>query len=85
VPYYYDGQARVDWDLHKDGHASVLALISSDQLRVVNTPADMQSSLKLNSSIDFFRVIGNYTRPLAGDLKLTISPAFGRDKVLFAG
>jgi TonB family protein len=85
VPYYYDGQARVDWDLHKDGHASVLALLSSDQLRVVNTPADQAQSLSLNSSIDFFRVIGNYTRPLTGDLKLVISPAVGRDAVVFSG
>ena len=85
VPYYYDAQARVDWDLHKDGHASIMYLLSSDQLRVVNTPADQQQSLQLNSSIDFFRIIGNYTRPLLGDLKLTISPAYGRDSVLFAG
>jgi hypothetical protein len=85
VPYYYDAQARVDWDLHQDGHASILALLSSDQLRVVNTPADQQRSLALNSSIDFFRIIGNYTRPLTGDLKLTISPAVGRDAVLFSG
>src|SRR5262249_48857862 len=85
VPYYYDGQARIDWDLHAEGHASVLALISSDHLHVVNTPADQQSSLQLDSSIEFFRVIGNYTRPLCGQLKLTISPAFGRDAVLFSG
>jgi len=42
-------------------------------------------SLQLDSSIDFFRVIGNYTRPLAGQLKLTISPAFGRDAIVFSG
>ncbi len=85
VPYYYDAQGRVDWDLHEDGHASVLALVSSDQLRVVDTPADQQQSLALTSSIDFYRVIGNYTRPLLGDLKLTMSPAFGRDSILFSG
>jgi len=85
VPYYYDAQARLDWDLHEEGRASVLALLSSDQLRVVNTPADQQQSLQLNSSIDFFRVIGNYTRPLMGDLKLTISPSVGRDAVVFSG
>jgi TonB family protein len=85
VPYYYDAQARVDWNLHENGRASVLALVSSDQLRVVSAPADQAQSLQLNSSIDFFRVIGNYTRPLAGDLKLTISPAVGRDRVVFSG
>ncbi|MCE9577865.1 MAG: TonB family protein [Deltaproteobacteria bacterium] len=85
VPVYYDGQARVDVDLGKEGKLSVLGLISSDALKVVNSNPDEQASLKLNAAIDFFRVIGKYTRPLAGDLTLTLSPAFGRDSVAFSG
>ena len=84
-PYYYDGQARIDWDLGKNGRASVLALVSSDQLRIVNSSPDEAASFKLNSSIDFFRIIGKYERPLMGDLKLTLSPAYGRDQVTFSG
>ncbi len=40
---------------------------------------------ELDSSIDFWRIIGSYTRPLGGDLKLTISPAYGVDQITAAG
>jgi TonB family protein len=85
VPVYYDAQARVDVDLGREGKASVLGLVSSDHLEVVNSSPDEKASLSLNAAIDFFRVIGKYTRPLAGDLTLTISPAIGRDKIAVSG
>ena len=39
----------------------------------------------MGAAVKFFRVIGNYTRSLGGDLKLTLSPAWGRDTVTFSG
>ena len=42
-------------------------------------------STDLDTAVKFFRVIGTYARPLGGDLKLTLSPAWGRDTLTFAG
>lgn len=85
TPVYYDYQARLDYNLHADGRASVLLLGSSDRLHVLNQDAGSTMSQDLNSAVKFFRVIGDYTRPLGGDLKLTLSPAWGRDSVTLAG
>jgi TonB family protein len=83
VPVYYDYQLRFDYDLEREGKASVFVLGSSDTLDVVQKNAGEEQSLDLNSAIHFFRVIGNYTRPLGRKLRLTLSPAFGRDTVSF--
>jgi TonB family protein len=85
TPVYYDYQARLDWNLHADGRASVFVIGSSDGLHVLNKDPDAATSTSLDSSVKFFRIIGNYTRPLAGDLKLTLSPAWGRDTISFSG
>ncbi|MDB4956138.1 MAG: TonB family protein [Myxococcales bacterium] len=85
TPVYYDYQARVDLNLHADGRASVFVIGSSDGLHVLNKDPDAATSTDLNSSVKFFRVIGDYTRPLHGDLKLTLSPAWGRDTISFSG
>ncbi len=83
TPAYWDWQARVDWDLHEEGRASLFVLSSSDRLDVVQS--DSESSLNLGSAIDFTRVIATYERPLGSDLRLTLSPAWGRDRVSFSG
>ncbi|MEO8846769.1 MAG: TonB family protein [Kofleriaceae bacterium] len=85
TPVYYDYQARADYNLHEDGHASLFVIGSSDGLHVLNQDPDASVSQDLNSSVKFLRVIGSYERPLSGDLKLTMSPAWGRDEVLFSG
>jgi TonB family protein len=85
TPIYDDYQARIDWNLHADGHLSLFVIGSDDALHVVNKDADTNVSDDLNSAISFFRVIGAYTRPLGGDLQLTLSPAWGRDTVSLAG
>lgn len=84
VPVYYDYQARLDYDLKREGKLSVFALGSSDILDVLSEDADDESSLNLNSAIRFFRVIGSYSRPLGKNLTLTMSPAAGRDSVFFS-
>lgn len=84
VPVYYDYQVRLDYDFKKEGKASIFVISSSDRLDVVSQEADAENSLSLNSAIRFFRVIGSYKRPLFGDLTLTISPAFGRDAIIFS-
>lgn len=85
TPIYYDLAARLDYDLHADGHASVFAIASGDSLRVLSKDPDAQVSTNLSSSISFFRLIGNYTRSFGGDLKLTISPSWGRDTITASG
>src|SRR3569833_1901146 len=85
TPVYYDYQARVDYNLHEEGRASVFVIGSSDSLHVLNQDPDAAVSTNLNSSVDFLRVIGSYERPMAGDLKLTLSPAWGRDMISFSG
>lgn len=85
VPVYYDYQARADLDLDREGRASVFLLGSSDVLDVLSENPDDEVTFNLNSRIDFFRVIGTYKRPLGGNLNLTLSPAWGRDLVSFAG
>jgi TonB family protein len=84
VPVYYDYQARFDYDLKKEGKASLFAIGSSDALEVLSENPDDETSLSLNSAIRFFRVIGSYSRPLGGNLTLTLSPAYGRDAVVFS-
>ncbi len=85
TPVYYDYQARLDYNLHADGHLSLMVIGSSDSLHVLDRDPAAQTSTDLNSSIDFFRIIGAYKRSLGGDLKLTISPAFGIDTVTATG
>ncbi|HEX3481859.1 MAG TPA: TonB-dependent receptor [Kofleriaceae bacterium] len=85
TPVYYDYSARVDYNLHDNGRLSLFVIGSSDTLHVLNKDPDAELSTDLNSAVKFLRVIGGYERPIAGDLKLTLSPAWGRDTVTFAG
>lgn len=85
VPIYYDYQARIDWDGKQHGKLALYVLGSSDTLDVLQADAEEESSLALNSSVGFWRVIASYKRPMPRGLTLTLSPAFGRGKVAFAG
>jgi TonB family protein len=85
TPVYYDYSARVDYNLHDNGRVSVFAIGSSDELHVLNRDPDAELSTDLNSAVKFFRVIGTYERVIAGDMKLTLSPAWGRDTLTFTG
>ncbi|HEX4422384.1 MAG TPA: TonB-dependent receptor [Kofleriaceae bacterium] len=85
TPVYYDYSARLDYNLHDNGRLSVFAIGSSDELRVLDKDPDAAMSTDLNSAVKFFRVIGTYERPIGGDLKLTLSPAWGRDTISLTG
>ncbi|HEY0194880.1 MAG TPA: TonB-dependent receptor, partial [Kofleriaceae bacterium] len=85
TPVYYDYQGRVDYNLHDNGRLSVFAIGSSDELHVLSKDPDAELSTDLNTAVKFFRLIGTYERPIAGDLKLTISPAWGRDSLTLTG
>ena len=85
TPVYYDYSGRLDYNLKENGRLSLFAIGSSDTLRVLDQSAESRVSTDLNTAVKFFRVIGTYTRPLGGDLKLTLSPAWGRDTLTFAG
>jgi hypothetical protein len=85
VPVYYDYQARLDWDFEKEGKATVFVLGSSDTLDVLSQEEGDEESFDLNSSVKFLRLITTYQRPVGDQLRLTISPAFGRDTIGFAG
>jgi TonB family protein len=85
TPIYYDYSARVDYNLHDNGRLSLFVIGSSDTLHVLDKDPNAALSTDLNSAVKFLRVIGSYERAIAGDLKLTLSPAWGRDTVTFAG
>jgi TonB family protein len=85
TPVYYDYSARIDYNLHDNGRLSLFAIGSSDTLHVLNKDPDAALSTDLDSAVKFFRVIGTYERVIAGDLKLTLSPAWGRDTLTFSG
>jgi TonB family protein len=85
TPVYYDYSGRIDYNLHENGRLSLFAIGSSDTLHVLNKDPDAALSTDLNSAVKFFRVIGTYERVIAGDLKLTLSPAWGRDTLTFSG
>lgn len=85
TPVYYDYSARLDYNLHEDGRASVFVIGSSDTLRVLDRDPDAALSTDLNTSVKFFRVIGTYERVIGDNLKLTLSPAWGRDTLSFTG
>ncbi|HMG24122.1 MAG TPA: TonB-dependent receptor, partial [Kofleriaceae bacterium] len=85
TPIYYDYSARADYDLHEHGRLSLFAIGSSDTLHVLNRDPDAALSTDLNSAVKFLRVIGTYERVIAGDLKLSLSPAWGRDTLTFSG
>jgi TonB family protein len=85
TPVYYDYSGRLDYNLHADGRLSVFAIGSSDTLHVLDKDPDAATSTDLNTAVKFFRIIGTYERILAGDLKLTLSPAWGRDTLTFSG
>jgi TonB family protein len=85
TPVYYDYSARADYNLHDNGRLSMFVIGSSDTLHVLNKDPDAELSTDLDTAVKFLRVIGSYERVIAGDLKLTLSPAWGRDTVTFAG
>jgi TonB family protein len=85
TPVYYDYSGRLDYNLHDNGRLSVFAIGSSDTLHVLDKDPDAALSTDLNTSVKFFRIIGSYQRVIAGDLKLTLSPAWGRDTLSFTG
>lgn len=85
VPVYFDYQGRLDYDFGDQGRASLFAIGSGDRLDVLSADAEDEEELSLNSSIDFFRLIATYKRPITDDIELTLSPAWGRDKIQFAG
>ncbi len=85
VPVYDDEQVRLDYDFGRQGKASVFYIRSSDVLKVLSEDAEDDSSVALNSSIGFQRLIGKYERRIAGDLRLSLSPAIGVDSIGFSG
>lgn len=85
TPVYYDYQGRIDYNLHRHGRLNLFAIGSSDTLHVLNRDPETATSSDLNSAVKFLRVIGGYTRPLPGGLKLTVTPAWGRDTLFIAG
>jgi TonB family protein len=85
TPVYYDYQARLDVNLHREGRLSLFAIGSSDKLHVFDKDPDAQTSTNLDTAVKFFRLIATYTRPLGKTLTLTLSPAIGRDSITFAG
>lgn len=85
TPVYYDYAGRIDWNLKQNGRLSLYAIGASDTLRVLDQDPDSAVSTDLDTAVKFFRVIGTYARPLHGDLKLSISPAWGRDTLTFTG
>jgi TonB family protein len=85
TPIYYDYAGRLDYDLHANGRLGLFAIGSSDTLHVLDDDPDASTSTNLNTAVKFFRVIGSYTRSLGGDLKLSMSPAWGRDTITFSG
>ncbi|HTE54542.1 MAG TPA: TonB family protein [Kofleriaceae bacterium] len=84
VPIYYDYQARLDYDLEREGKATIFLIGSADTLDVLSEDADDEETLSLDSAIRFFRIIGSYRRPIAGGFNLTLSPAWGRDTFEFS-
>lgn len=85
VPVYDDEQLRFDYDLGRQGKASVFLIRSSDQLKVLSKSAEEQSALAFNTSIGFYRVMASYQRNIAGGLRLTLAPAMGTDTISLAG
>jgi TonB family protein len=85
TPVYYDYQGRIDYNMKREGRLSLFAIGSSDTLHVFQKDADANTSANLDTAVKFFRVIGTYQRQLGKTLKLTLSPAFGRDRVTFEG
>jgi TonB family protein len=85
TPVYEDYQSRLEYNLHEQGTLSLFVIGSSDSLHVLQQDAGSTVSENLNSSINFFRIIGSYTRPLGGDLALTLSPAWGHDGLGVSG
>ena len=85
TPVYHDISGRIDWNLKDEGRLSLFAIQSSDTLRVVDQDPESAVSTDLSTAVKFFRVIGTYQRPFGGDLKLTLSPAWGRDTLTFSG
>lgn len=85
TPVYYDYQARVDYNLKREGRASMFVIGSSDALRVLDQDPDSAVSTNLETAVKFLRVIGTYERAMGNNLKLSISPAWGRDTLTFTG
>ncbi len=85
TPVYQDYNLRYDHDLQKHGKLTLFVFGSSDRLDVVSVDSEDEEAFALDTNISFFRIIGTYKRPLTKKLDFTMSSAWGRDAVKFAG
>jgi TonB family protein len=84
VPVYWDYQARMDVELPRRSTLSILAFGSDDRLQLLQRSAEEMATYDLDTHIGFHRLRATLTVPIAGDLKLSISPVFGRDALSFS-
>jgi TonB family protein len=84
VPVYWDYQARMDVSLPRRSKLTVMAFGSDDRLDLLQRNADEMAEYDLDSHIGFHRLRTTLTVPVHGELKLALSPVFGRDDVSFA-
>ncbi len=79
VPVYWDYQARMDVELPRRQSLSILAFGSDDRLELLQRSLEEAATFDLDTHIGFHRVRATFTTPLGGDVKLSLSPVFGRD------
>jgi hypothetical protein len=84
VPVYWDYQARMDVALPNNARLSVMAFGSDDRLDLLQRTGEEMAEYDLDSHIGFHRLRTTLTLPIHGDLKLSLSPVFGRDNLSFS-
>lgn len=80
TPRYHDGQARIFYDLARDGSIEITGLLSSDAVsRSVASPDPAQAKSE-DRTTSFTRVFARYRRDLDDGGEIVVTPYVGTDR-----
>ena len=79
IPRYYDGQARVRWELDARHTLELTGLLSSDRLTRSSLQADPTRSVRESRELDFQRVYLSYRAQESDGSTINLTPFLGWD------
>ncbi|HEY0468092.1 MAG TPA: TonB-dependent receptor, partial [Polyangiaceae bacterium] len=85
IPNYYDGQARVRYQPHKQTFVELGGMISSDEVSRTVGNADPAYRKEENKSLSFQRIYLRYETETAGGGKVSAMPWLGWDRSTLTG
>jgi TonB family protein len=79
IPRYYDGQARISYDLGEHETIEIGGLLSSDETERTLQNADPTLTKRETSTLDFGRIYAHYTKTMKDGGRIDVVPSYGKD------